>query len=207
MSKKSEKSKEPTKQMITTVGYVDSDKDHTNQYVIYLRGGVWCCDCKAYLFSEIPGRACKHIRAVRTLARVEVGAMVQRRVKLTKKGVGIVQAWRESRGLPLVRPEDFKVTKAQLPFVRGSDTSEDAAKSMGPQAARLREIVFNAIRAAGKEGLTCDETEALMGRSHQSVSPRFGELRRDELVVDSGLVRRTRGNRNAAVHVAVEFVR
>lgn len=93
-----------------------------------------------------------------------------------------------------------------IPYAQGSDTSLAAAVSMKRSAASIREDILQIVKVAGREGVTCDETETMMCLSHQTVSARFTELKRDELVFDSGQRRLTRSAREAAVYVAVKPV-
>jgi hypothetical protein len=96
--------------------------------------------------------------------------------------------------------------EAPLPYVKGSDTSQDAADSMREHADRLRREVYNYIADTMLEGLTCDEVEDLMSERHQTISARVNELRDGGLIVDTGARRRTRSNRKAAVYVATKFL-
>jgi hypothetical protein len=95
-------------------------------------------------------------------------------------------------------------TDASVPYARGSDTSMAAAQSIQGDAARLRALVFEAIHKTGVDGLTCDGAEALLALSHQTCSPRFWELHKAGLIVDSGRRRKTRSNRTAVVYVATQ---
>lgn len=88
----------------------------------------------------------------------------------------------------------------ELPFVSGSDTSTDAARSMDPHAARCRASVYHAVKEA-PNGATCDEIEATLRMRHQNVSARLRELVLANAIVDSGARRPTRSGRNARVYV------
>lgn len=85
------------------------------------------------------------------------------------------------------------------PRVRGSDTSEAAAESVGPVTGRLRRQIYALICERG--GLTCDEVEALTGLAHQTASARIYELKKRGQIVDCGERRPTRSGRKAAVYV------
>lgn len=85
-------------------------------------------------------------------------------------------------------------------YVRGSDTSEAAAKSV-VDAKTGRYLVCEYIRRCGAAGATCDEIEAGLGMRHQTASARLAEARRLWLVWDSGERRKTRSGRSAAVYV------
>lgn len=96
----------------------------------------------------------------------------------------------------------MQVTEDQLLlYARGSDTSKEAAESIVKDSGRLRMMVFNDIRRAGKNGRTCDEIEARLELRHQTASARVNELMRAERIVDSGARRKTRSNRNAVVWI------
>lgn len=73
-----------------------------------------------------------------------------------------------------------------------------AAAKEGKDA--LRRAVYDLI-AAASEGLTCDEVEVVLGRSHQSVSARITELKAQGRIVVAGR-RPTRTGSPAAVYVA-----
>lgn len=84
---------------------------------------------------------------------------------------------------------------------RKSDTSSAAAESVERETPRLRALVFDAVRAAGREGATCDELEQCVHLRHQTCSARVNELRNEQRIVDSGERRLTRSGRMATVWV------
>jgi hypothetical protein len=88
------------------------------------------------------------------------------------------------------------------PYVRSSKTSKQAAESVAPVCESLRDKIFRAIFAAGVKGKTCDECEEDLSMSHQTTSARIRELRQQRSILDTGLLRKTRSGRNAAVYVA-----
>ena len=83
------------------------------------------------------------------------------------------------------------------PFVRESDTSEQAALSVQPHLPRLERVVLTAIADGG--GRTSDEVEQATGLAHQTVSARIRGLVQRGLLADSGERRVTRSGRKAAV--------
>lgn len=89
-----------------------------------------------------------------------------------------------------------------LPFVVGSDTSREAAESLVDALPQLQSLVYGFIRGRGLGGATCDEVEVGLGLRHQTASARVYELANKGLIIDSGLRRRTRSGRRAAVYVA-----
>lgn len=88
-----------------------------------------------------------------------------------------------------------------LAHVRGSDTSRAAAhaKKMTEEVDERRIVDF--LTKRGRIGATDDEIERAMHRSHQSVSARRRGLVLKGEVVDTGIRRRTRTGRLAAVWV------
>lgn len=97
---------------------------------------------------------------------------------------------------------------SNVPFVASSDTSREAAERIKPDVTRIRQTVYLHVVAAGIMGVTCDETEAALGMTHQCCSPRFTELRGKGDIFDSGMRRETRSGRRAAVYVSKrEWVR
>jgi hypothetical protein len=86
------------------------------------------------------------------------------------------------------------------PFVRGSDTSEAAADSVGPFTASLRRQALLTIESGGPDGRTCDECEVILGGRHQTVSARIWELVQLNLIFDTGKRRPTRSRRKARIY-------
>jgi hypothetical protein len=96
---------------------------------------------------------------------------------------------------------DYSLYGGHPPHERQSDTSHGAATEIRPHIGRLQSLVLYWIREAGQRGLTDDELEQTIHRSHQTVSARRRELVLLNLVTDSGRRRRTRSGRRAAVWV------
>lgn len=90
----------------------------------------------------------------------------------------------------------------QPAFVCGSDTSEEAARSMTEASVALRERVLDIIRQNGSIGATCESVESRMRASHQTISARISELKASGAIVDSGKRGFTRSGRKACVYVA-----
>ena len=88
------------------------------------------------------------------------------------------------------------------PFVAGSETSEEAAKSIKPSS--LRSKVASMLRLRGLFGSTDDELEVSLGLRHQTVSARRRELVLLGKAIDSGAKRVTRSGRKATVWIACE---
>jgi hypothetical protein len=86
---------------------------------------------------------------------------------------------------------------------KGSEESEDAWDRIRELAAQSRRRVFRFIRSRGQYGATTDEVAAVFRVDPNAVSGRLTELKRDGLVVKSGVRRPTRSGSMAAVVVAV----
>lgn len=79
------------------------------------------------------------------------------------------------------------------------DTSIAAAESV--DATTLRRMALDVLRR-WPSGLTADEVALVMRRDVLSIRPRLTELKRLGMVRDSGVRRKNRSGRNAAVMVA-----
>jgi len=89
----------------SVVAYVPSSNDSMKIYaVVCQENNVWRCNCSSFFFGD-QKTPCKHIERVRTLDRVQPGAMVQKQVQLTEQGVVFLKRWRDWNNMPLVRPE------------------------------------------------------------------------------------------------------
>lgn len=88
------------------------------------------------------------------------------------------------------------------PGHRGIDTSMAAADALAPKLGRLQRLVEAAIRDAGATGLTADEVAARLKMDRWSIQPRTSELRRKDIIRDSGQRRRNITGKVAIVWVA-----
>lgn len=88
----------------------------------------------------------------------------------------------------------------------GTDTSDAAADSMVPHASRLQAMVLDEIRQRRAHGMTCDEVEATLGLSHQTISARVYELHKKGMIADSGQRRPTRAGRAAKVWIVNNLI-
>lgn len=68
-----------------------------------------------------------------------------------------------------------------------------------------RQIVLDAVIEAGTRGATNHELCARLNRLPYHISPRLSELKRDELIFETGENRQTAGFDPASVVVAAEF--
>lgn len=82
-------------------------------------------------------------------------------------------------------------------YVRHSDTSYQASKSIAPQVGKIALQVYEQINCW--IGATCDEIEANTGLSHQTASARMRELALMGRIRKAGERRKTRSGRNAEV--------
>lgn len=93
------------------------------------------------------------------------------------------------------------MTVAELPFVSGSETSRDAARSMRIAAKQQEQRVLIAIYNRGSVGGTSDELEVQLQLTHQSASARVSELKKTGRIIDGGTRRKTRSGRYAVVYI------
>ena len=91
------------------------------------------------------------------------------------------------------------VAAQSVPYVRGSETSEQAATEALPSAATLREQVYNYINENG--GATDEEIQLALDMNPSTERPRRIELVRAGRVYNSELTRKTRAGRHAAVWI------
>lgn len=87
-------------------------------------------------------------------------------------------------------------------------TSVHAAESVIGELPRLESLVLEAIREAGKTGMTADELlQQYPHLSYSSVTARPKALKEKGYIQDSGEIRPGRTGRNQKVLIAVEFAR
>ena len=91
--------------------------------------------------------------------------------------------------------------EAPLKYVRGSETSLEAAVRAEPAAGTQRRRVLDELRAH-PGGLTDDEMQTLLAMNPSTQRPRRIELVEAKLVKDSGAIRLTQSGRRAVVWVA-----
>lgn len=85
------------------------------------------------------------------------------------------------------------------PYVRGSDTSERAAKQIAPALGFLQQKVLDVLLSEPK-GLLCEEVERKADLSHQTCSARIRELCQRGYIEDCGERRVTSSGRSARVY-------
>lgn len=87
------------------------------------------------------------------------------------------------------------------PAQEHSGTSVAAAEAIKPTAARLRQLVYDAIAASGAEGMTDEEMLDAVELQPSTGRPRRVELVQAGKVVSSGRTRETKSGRKATVWV------
>ena len=70
-----------------------------------------------------------------------------------------------------------------VPFVKGSQTSTEAAQSMEPHVGRLASMVYHFLASTGEAGATDDQIEEALDMRHQTASARRRELELRGLVL------------------------
>ncbi|NOX54237.1 MAG: hypothetical protein GXP27_07295 [Planctomycetes bacterium] len=124
------------------------------------------------------------------------------------RGVRSLGLKREAEAVPDVQRRLFG-REYQRPLVERSrpgahnrtDTSRAAAHRRRLKAGTARWTVYQAIAAAGRQGMTIDEIVLETGLLTQTVCGRISELRKDGLIQDSGHQRKTRTGSPAIVWV------
>ena len=92
-----------------------------------------------------------------------------------------------------------------LPYVRGSETSLEAAIAAEPNAGTQRRRVLDILRAYRQTqigGLTDHQMQVWLGMNPSTQRPRRVELVKQGFVVDSGKTRLTPSGKRAVVWVA-----
>jgi hypothetical protein len=88
------------------------------------------------------------------------------------------------------------------PGHRRVGTSIAAAAALEPKLGRLQRLAQSAIQGAGPDGLTADELAAQLGLDRWSIQPRTTELKRKNLICDSGRRRPNSTGKLAIVWIA-----
>lgn len=112
-------------------------------------------------------------------------------------------------GQPLVGEDPLTGKPAhpagKLPPHSEPTTSREAAKSIAPTAAALRDKVLAYLRSRGAYGATDEETQESLQMPGNTQRPRRSELVEERLVRDSEKTRTSKSGRAAKVWVASEF--
>ena len=88
-------------------------------------------------------------------------------------------------------------TYPDAPGWKGQDTSRDAAQSMAPKAAAIRERVWRELRLRGPA--TPEEVAGRLNLDVMSIRPRFSELKLAGRIEPTGKTRMSRTGRRAKV--------
>jgi hypothetical protein len=98
----------------------------------------------------------------------------------------------------------FRESYPDAPGYQRTDTSYDAAKAIESETSRLQRKSLAAIRAAGDQGLTMEETADAVGEHRHSIQPRLSELRAKKMIRDGGKRRQLASGKNGICWVAVD---
>lgn len=88
----------------------------------------------------------------------------------------------------------------ESPGFKEPTTSREAARSMAPEARKLRGIVLRLIDES-PGGLTADQAAEILGESVLAVRPRFSELRRTGHIIDSGHTAKNKSGKSAIIWI------
>ncbi len=86
----------------------------------------------------------------------------------------------------MTQPDLFSRPYPRSPGYKAQGTSRTAAKAAAPRAPTLRDRILDLLKTAP---MTPDEAATAMGETVLAVRPRFSELHRLGLIVDTGQVR------------------
>lgn len=92
---------------------------------------------------------------------------------------------------------DYARRYPDAPGYKDRDTSREAARSMYPDASRLRQMCLMALRREVEA--TADEIAAVLDLSVLTVRPRFTELSKSGAIADTGFRRKNESGRSAKV--------
>jgi len=81
------------------------------------------------------------------------------------------------------------------------DTSREAFKGGTERRSNRRAQVYDAIKAAGRTGATCEQIADHIGAPLHSISGRISELKHKKMIIDSKRRRQTRAGMSARVYV------
>jgi predicted transcriptional regulator len=93
------------------------------------------------------------------------------------------------------------IIEAHTGYVKGSETSEHAARLVQSKAGAMRSKVIELIKSRGNYGCTSYEASKALGMKTQTVSARFSELSQFGWIIKTNKKRTTQGNYKAAVYV------
>jgi CRP-like cAMP-binding protein len=108
---------------------------------------------------------------------------------------------RENNENEMMGGDGLKPTMYHIPPTNGVQTSNEAAAAIEPFSQRQRDILYAYVCDQYMLGTTNQEAEEALGMPAQTITPRMLELRKEGLVVDSGMKRKTRSGRRAIVWI------
>lgn len=92
------------------------------------------------------------------------------------------------------------------PGSQGGETSAEAAAELAPSLGRLQRLVTEAIAEAGPHGRSGNEIAERTGINRYTVRARTAELRKKQVIGDSGVRRLNDSGRRATVWVLREHL-
>jgi len=107
---------------------------------------------------------------------------------------------KESRKRKRTEDQASELVDKMPPFIRGSQTSKQAASFVRSEAPNMRVAVLGFIRLSGSYGATDEEVEIALGFKHQTASARRNELMNMGLIKRAG-TRKTESGCSADVWV------
>jgi len=102
---------------------------------------------------------------------------------------------------------DNAPTYPDAPGYKGeAETGREAAEAMAPKLGRYQRLVKELVAARGWQGITPEEACEATGLDRVTLQPRFSELKRKGVIVDSGTRRRNPSSgKSAVVWVMTEY--
>tara|TARA_R110000823_G_scaffold298760_1_gene419207 strand:- start:373 stop:792 length:420 start_codon:yes stop_codon:yes gene_type:complete len=91
-------------------------------------------------------------------------------------------------------------------FVRGSDTSEQASRSVAVKAADMRKQILQMLASRGLHGATSREAGEWLGIKPQTISARFAEMSQRGEIGRTPRKRATQGGCKAYVYVLPSLI-
>jgi hypothetical protein len=88
----------------------------------------------------------------------------------------------------------------------GNPRSNEAWQNASQSAHRHRRLIWETLSMLGRYGATSDELELMLDLRHQTCSARLSDMKRDQLVVPSGMTRRTRSGSPADVIILARYM-
>lgn len=122
----------------------------------------------------------------------------------TTNNMNLEMKGRENSNETIIR-DGVRPTAYHYPPSNGVQTSDEAAAAIEPVGQRQRDILYAYVCDQCMLGTTNQEAEEALGMPAQTITPRMLELRKEGLVVDSDMKRRTRSGRRAIVWIDARY--